>query len=400
MNAIANIFDPKHYRQVYKPLLEAETLPPWCYTSEEFYRREVDRIFRKTWNFVGRADEIPNPGDYMTLDICGEPIIVLRDKDGTLRAFANTCRHRGAKIVEGKGNCRGLSCPYHGWVYALNGDLIGTAGMEQTKAFDRSKYSLPALRVDSWAGFLFVNMGEGGPSLKQHLGDLPTELAPYRFEDYVTVGRQEWDLKCNWKIFLENAMEEYHTPIVHRKSIGAQSMTEIEGEGEWDALHMAAERTIAVLPEDKAHALPQNPHVTGRPASGTYFISIYPATFFACTQDVMWWLHQVPKGPGRCIVQHGAAFPRATVERPDFKEKLPYYLKRWNKSVPEDNWISEQQQAGLASSLSTPGRLSFHEPVVQYIGQWVLDRVMDKRKANGEARRAPARKAAKKAERR
>ena len=390
MTTVANMFDPAHYRGVYKPLLKAETMPPWCYTSEDFYRREVENIFRKTWNFVGRADETPNPGDYRALDVCGEPIIVLRDKGGEIRAFANTCRHRGAQIVEGKGNCRALSCPYHGWVYALNGDLIGSSGMEKTLDFDRAKYGLAKLRVDTWAGFVFVNFSQSGPSLQQHLGDLPAELASYRFGDYVTVSRHEWDLKCNWKIFLENAMEEYHTPVVHRQSIGAQVMEPVPGKGEWDALHMAAEGTIAVLPEDKHHALPHAPGIVGRPAKGTYFIAIYPATFFACTQDTVWWLHQVPRGAGRCIVQHGAAFPKSTVERPDFKEKLPYYIKRWHKSVPEDNWVSERQQAGLQSSLSAPGRLSWHEPVVQDIDKWVLDRVMDKKPKKASST-APAR---------
>lgn len=401
MTATVNMFDANHYRNVRKPLLEAETLPPWCYTSQEFYEREVERMFRKTWNFLGRADEIPNPGDYMTFELCGEPLIVLRDRDGSIRAYANTCRHRGAKMLEGKGNCRAISCPYHGWVYALNGDLIGTAGMEKTRVFDRARYGLAKVAVGIWDGFIFASLDPNAMPLKQFLGNLSEEMAPYNFKDYVCVRRKEYVLECNWKLYLENAMEEYHTPVVHRQSIGAQSMEDVVCTGEWRGLHMAAERTIAVLPEDAARAFPAPTNLTGRPARGTYFLAIYPQTFFACTQDTMWWLQQFPMGPARTKVVVGSCFPRATVARPDFAEKVKYYYKRWDKSLPEDNDISEKQQSGLRSSLSRPGRYSWHEPVVHDIAKWVLDHVLDgpgqkaapRRAAAGKAQRGGARKA-------
>src|SRR5438270_7709088 len=113
MLAETDLFDPRHYEGVRRPLLDAETLPAWCYTSPAFYRREVERIFRKVWNFLGAADQIPNPGDYFTVTFAGVPIIVLRDGAGQLRAFANSCRHRGSELLSGSGNCKLISCPYH-----------------------------------------------------------------------------------------------------------------------------------------------------------------------------------------------------------------------------------------------------------------------------------------------
>src|SRR5687767_6439820 len=107
------IFDPKLYSNVRLPVMEAETLPPWCYFSEAFYQREVARIFTKVWNFIGRADQIPKPGDYFTVEFVGNPIIVVRDAGGQLRAFANTCRHRGTVLVDGEGHCSTFACPYH-----------------------------------------------------------------------------------------------------------------------------------------------------------------------------------------------------------------------------------------------------------------------------------------------
>jgi len=138
MASVDDIFDPAHYANVRRPAMEAETLPPWCYTSQAFYDREVEAIFRKTWNFLGREDEIPDHGDYMTFDLFGEPVMVVRDKDGTVRAFANICRHRGTKLLDGRGNRRTISCPYHSWAYALNGDLIGASGMAKTVDFDKA----------------------------------------------------------------------------------------------------------------------------------------------------------------------------------------------------------------------------------------------------------------------
>jgi phenylpropionate dioxygenase-like ring-hydroxylating dioxygenase large terminal subunit len=372
-----NLFDPAHYRKVRQPLLEAETLPPWCYTSQEFFDREVARIFRKVWNFVGREDEIAHPGDYMTLDLVGEPVIVVRDKAGALHAFANICRHRGTRLLSGKGSCRVISCPYHAWAYSLDGALIATPGMEKTAGFERRQYGLLPLRLESWGGFMFVNFSPDGPSLLEYLGDLPARLASYNMSDMVCVRKREFDLACNWKIYIENAMEEYHTPTVHKQSIGKQSTTKEASAGAWDGLHMPAEQTIAVLAEDLKDAFPPIPTLEGKAASGTYFLVLYPGTFFAATQDCMWWLQQFPIGPTRTKVVMGSCFPRSTVARNDFADKVEKYYRRWDKSLPEDNAISEEQQRGIASSFSRAGRLSFHEPVVHDIAKWVLDRVLD-----------------------
>jgi choline monooxygenase len=378
MTALDTIFAPHHYRNVRRPVLEAETLPAWSYTSREFYDREVERIFRKEWNFVGRADEIPKRGDYKVFDLVGESVIVLRNRDDRLRAFANTCRHRGTRLLDGAGNCKSIACPYHAWVYALDGSLISSLGMEETNGFDPAAFGLIPMRLEEWAGFLFVNFSPEGGSLTDYLGDLPQRFAAYNFADMVCVRRKEYDLACNWKLYVENAMEDYHTPTVHRKSIGLQK-TDLEqgGRGAWDAIFMPAPQTIAVLPEDIDSAFPPIAGLSGKPAGGTFFTVIYPCTFFATTQDCMWWLQEFPLGPDRTKVSVGSCFPRVTVARPDFSEKVRTYYKRWDKSLPEDNAISERQQAGLATSFARPGRLSVHEPAVPRIANWVLDRVLD-----------------------
>ena len=178
MHAETDMFNPKLYSAVRKPLLDAETLPAWCYTSPAFYRREVERIFMKVWNFLGSADRIPNPGDYFTLNFVGVPVIILRDAKGKLRAFANTCRHRGSELLEGEGNCKLIVCPYHSWTYELDGALRGAPEMDQTHGFDRKDYGLIPIKLDTWGGFLFINFDPDAAPLQTYLGALPETIAP------------------------------------------------------------------------------------------------------------------------------------------------------------------------------------------------------------------------------
>src|ERR1700689_2443418 len=119
-----DMFNPALYESVRRPSTDAETLPPWCYTSEEFHRAEVKNLFMKVWNLLGRAERLPNPGDYFTVNYVGIPLLIVRGGDRKLRAFSNVCRHRGARLADGEGNCRAISCPYHGWTYGLDGALL------------------------------------------------------------------------------------------------------------------------------------------------------------------------------------------------------------------------------------------------------------------------------------
>ena len=371
----ANLFDSTHYEDVRRPLIEASTLPSWCYTSEAFYQREVEQIFLKQWNFAGRLDEIPDSGDYMSLDFCGESVIVIRGKDDVVRAFANVCRHRSARLLEGRGRCRTIVCPYHSWVYDLDGTLLRMKGMEQTAGFDPAENGLIPLQVESWAGFLFVSFANDVMPLQEHLGDMTEQYASYRFADMLCVRRRSYDLKCNWKLYIENAMEDYHTATVHKDSIGNQDCVPVSTKGQWAAIHLEAADTIAVLTEDNT-TLPHIEKLSGLAAKGTYFSVIYPGTFFATHQDCMWWLQLLPHAPDRTTVVIGSCFPRSSVAREDFAREVLKYYARWDKALPEDNAISERQQQGLNSRSSRPGRLSYYEPCVHAIANWVLDQTI------------------------
>ncbi len=247
MDTVQDIFDQTHYTKVGLPLAECESLPRWCFTSEAFFAREVERIFKRVWNLVGRIEEVAEPGDYMTVEVVGEPLIIMRDEGGSLHAFANACQHRGAQLLDGTGNCkRAILCPYHGWAFATDGRLIGAAGMERTSDFDMADWGLAEIRLEVWAGFMFVCFDQAAIDLMTYLGDITEQFASYRFEDMVLTKRWSYDLACNWKIYAENSTEDYHTATVHGGSIGKQVCDHVPSKGgHWSSLHMPSNKTVA-----------------------------------------------------------------------------------------------------------------------------------------------------------
>ena len=380
MNAITDIFDPTRYAGVRKPLLEAETLPPECYTDEAFYKREVETIFLKVWNFIGRADRVPNAGDYFAFEFVGVPVVVVRGRDGVVRAFANSCRHRGAKVMQGEGKCTVMSCPYHAWTYAIDdGRLIGAMEMDETAGFAKKDFGLVPLRLELWGGFMFLNFDPYAAPLSDWLGDLPEVLAAYKLEEMVTTRRVEYDLACNWKVYVENAMESYHVPTVHQQTLQKQKRDHnppIPTQGEYCGLFTRHTGSRALLPGAKGFPYIEN--LSGLANEGTYYVLINPSTMFGLTYDCMWWLELHPISAGRTKLIVGSCFPESTTQRDDFAELVQNYYDRWNKSIVEDNDISDIQQIGLSSPFVRPGRFSYMEPLVHTIDNWVLDRVLGK----------------------
>ena len=374
----ADLFDPALYAAVRRPLARAETLPAWCYTSPEFYRREVERLFLRGWLFAGREDEVATPGEYLCFDTPGGPALLLRGADGLLRAFANTCRHRGSRLLAGQGACRRVVCPYHSWVYDLDGSLERAQGMQASEGFDAVANGLLALRMEHWAGFVWVSYDDSAPPLADSLGDLPQKFAAHRFEDMVCTRRVHFDIAANWKLVLENAMETYHTGTVHRDTLGRQRSHHEPTVGDWIALWIEGERSIAVLAEENtAPTFDPIPGLAGRAAEGTYFTVLFPCLQFAVAQDCLWWLDVQPQAADRCRLTVGSCFPRATVARPDFEQLAAAYYRRWDAATPEDCEIAEVQQAGLGSALHRPGRFATEEFAVHAFDNWVIERVVD-----------------------
>ena len=192
------------------------TLPFAWYSDEEQLRRERSRIFARSWQYAGRAEQVAEPGSFLAADAGGVPILVTRDDAGELRAFLNVCRHRGAVLTEGCGTRATIQCHYHAWTYGLDGSLRAAPRSEREAGFEPAEWSLVPASAGIWGPFLFVNPDPGAAPLEEWLGDLPAILGrDVDLDGLVFHSRVEFGAHANWKIVVENFLECYHCPTAH-----------------------------------------------------------------------------------------------------------------------------------------------------------------------------------------
>ena len=204
----------------------AHTLASRFYTDPEILDVERARIFRRTWQLVGTLNQacgaldgakrtIADPESFFTAEVAGEPIVIVRDKQGTLRAFSNVCRHRAGPIALGSGCKSVLRCGYHGWTYTLDGRLIGTPDVDGVEFFDRSTMGMVPLRLGTWEQFIFVNFDRAAEPLGTYLGGIPEQARGFQFAGLQSGERRDYLIDCNWKVYVDNYLEGYHIPIAH-----------------------------------------------------------------------------------------------------------------------------------------------------------------------------------------
>ena len=203
----------------YEPtsLSRATTIPSTWYLDPVFLERERERIFHRSWQWIGRAEDVSRAGDYFAAEVLGEPIVVARDLDSELRGLSNVCRHRAALIAEGKGSGKLLQCPYHGWTYGLDGKLRRAPEMDRVEDFDVSDVCLPKVRVEEWGPLVFANLASSGPSFRETAPAIAEEVgrAGFPIERMRFRERREYVVEANWKIYVDNYLEGYHIPMIH-----------------------------------------------------------------------------------------------------------------------------------------------------------------------------------------
>jgi choline monooxygenase len=194
------------------------TLPATWYTDPAYYAREQERIFRRTWQYVGLTEQVANPGDFFTARAGDVPVIVARDQQGALRGHVNVCRHRGSQLVNAEqGNRATLQCGYHAWTYNLDGSLRTAPGIRDEPDFDKACFALVPVQVAAWGPFIFVNPDLAAPPLASVLGDLPAMVAAtgLRLDAIRRRVRRTFDIAANWKVVVDNYLECYHCPVAH-----------------------------------------------------------------------------------------------------------------------------------------------------------------------------------------
>lgn len=365
--------------RVRKPIETARTLPPACYTDEEIFARERETIFRKSWIGIGRSDRWRDSGDYATLDVAGVPVIVLRDDKGELRAYANTCRHRGAKLLAGQGNCRTIRCPYHAWTYTLDGRLLLAPRMDKTPNFDASQHGLVEVRLAVRDGFTFVCLDDQVVPLDEWLGDFSQVHEPWTLNYLVSTRRQEFEVACNWKAFLEVFNEYYHLPIVHPDSINDRYDLPDDADdvtGHYASQFGSTQGSSALLEHTQDHRLPLIKSLAGRNRHGTRYTWLYPNMTFAAGTEAVWVLEAYPVTPNQTQVSMTTCFPQDTIAVKDFDTHVNHYYERFDAAMAEDLPTLENQQEGLRSPLARQGRFSHLEPSVANFACWYAERVL------------------------
>lgn len=381
-----------------RPLTQATTLPPEAYTSEEFFAWEIENIFKAEWQCLAHRSQIPNAGDFLAIDLLGEPLMLIHGKDGVIRVLSRTCPHRGMDIMPpgfgrdglgnaeageaaGAGNTRLFLCPYHAWTFELDGRLKACPEMHLVEGFSRDDFALREFRTEIWNGFVFVNLDGRAAPLSGRLTELDTDFGQWDPTNLQLVIQREWDCPFNWKVLVENFMESYHHLGAHAKTL--QPM--MPARNTWNE----QERELCVrchLPfrDDVLNELHQREHTFGFPTIETLDASkkresglflVFPHFLMFTLPDRVVWYRVVPLAPGRMKLLTTMLVPRATFERPDFGKLLEPEVPLFFEFHLEDMEMCTAVQRGMYSLGAQRGRLSHLEMSVWLIQRYLAARI-------------------------
>ena len=349
----------------------ATTLPGRFYTSPEVFAREQERIFSRRWVCVGRASEIPGPGDYLRPRAAGESLIAVRGKDaGTdrrARAFYNVCRHRGTRIcTEERGHLAGgLTCPYHGWTYGLDGALLGAPLMGEVAWFDKADYPLHPAGLEEWEGFLFAHLDPRAPALAEALRPLDGRFAPWRLAELVTARRIDYDVRTNWKLIFQNFSECYHCPPVHpalAKISHYRSGANDLREGGLLGGYMLINEGTESLTTSGRRCAPPITEMTREELRRVYYYSLYPSLFLTIQSDFVMATRIEPVAVDRTRITAEFLFAPEAASRPGFDPSDGVEL--WDLTNRQDWRMCELAQDGISSRVYRPGLYSADESLL------------------------------------
>ncbi len=338
----------------------ARAMPPSVYTSEDFLKKELDGIFAKDWFCVGRATALAKSGDYVTLELAGEPIIVLRDAAGGLKAMSNVCRHRMSTLLEGRGNTKSIVCPYHAWTYNLDGSLRGAPAMKQNEGFCKSDYQLPEVRCQEWLGWVFITLNADAPDVSDQLAKVAELVGDYNMAGYTQTFFESHRWKTNWKVLAENFMESYHLPVCHAGTIGGLSkLNEMicpPGEDTFNYHTILKDESLKI-----AMAHPSNTRMEGDRRRTTFLLAIYPSLMITLTPGYFWYLTLHPDGVDHVKIGFGGGMSDDYADDSDAQTNFEQLKALLDDVNVEDKGCTEKVYKGLSSKGAKPGHLSHLE---------------------------------------
>lgn len=355
-------------------------LAAWTYLNPELYELEYEAFFLARWQFVGHVNQLVEPGDYLTVDLGRDNVVVIRNKDMTLRGFLNVCRHRGSRLLDGQGSCQGvIKCPYHGWTYTFDGRLLGVPREYDFPEIERDENGLHQVEVEEFHGLVFVRIRPGRHTVAEMFGDTARYLEMYDVANYVPCfpeSRQEW--QANWKVAWDNYLENYHIPVGHP---GLNRLLDVEQEGV--ELTSGVSYGVFTLKEKPSkvdierryqelfhHANERVPDaIKGKWVQfgihGNLGIDLYPEML-----DIF---QLIPMSPDTTVVR--ATFfghPNPTAEEQELR-RLNVEIN--NEVNDEDRELCERVQLGLQSTGYEPGPFSEEEQGLYNFHQMVRERI-------------------------
>ncbi|MGD9634475.1 MAG: aromatic ring-hydroxylating dioxygenase subunit alpha [Pirellulales bacterium] len=350
------------YEEILKPYDEASHMPGYMYWHPDVLRAEVDSLFMKEWLMVARREQIEEVGDYFSTRIVGESIIIARNKEGKLNAFYNRCAHRGVAMVDDCGHRNTFSCPYHAWSYDLEGRLIGAPHMREIKGFDPATVRLKSIALREWAGWVFVNFSETPPSFDDFIKDFAADFSFLQQDRLRLAETIDLTVECNWKFMVENLVDNYHTPIIHRNTIGRSVSTndrytgDRDGKGAFTGFY-----TAKTMTRDERTRFRTMPWLQDRGDSMGCSGHLVPNVHLFGRSDhvhvhVIWPIH-----PTKMRLLCYQLFPDEFFKEERFAEKVKDYTLYNTEVLFEDSAMIDSLQQATTSPNFVPGRLSQKE---------------------------------------
>ncbi|MCI4352277.1 MAG: aromatic ring-hydroxylating dioxygenase subunit alpha [Thermoplasmata archaeon] len=362
------------FRAVDRPGTQAATLPGWMFSDPALYAEEIRRLFHRTWTCIGREEEVAGAGGFLTVEVGGSGVLIVRDKEGVLRAFHNVCRHRGTRLVEESAGTGlpNIQCPYHAWTYDLTGQLRGAPHMAGVENFDKREYGLHPVALSTWRGFLWVNLDPNPGPLSEHLGALVERARPFPFERLRRAHRVVYEIQANWKLVLQNANECYHCPGVHPQLVKITPYTSGEEDihkgpifGGWMDMVPGAETLTANGKSDRT----KFPSLSPEDLRRVYYYVLFPANFFALSTDYVTLDWFQPLGPERTRLMFDLYVDR------DEPDPAVDAMEFWESTNRQDWHICELAHLGSKTVAYTQGRYSTEEDTVHAVDQYYLQRM-------------------------
>jgi Rieske 2Fe-2S family protein len=356
---------------------EAMTLPPKYYTDPDYFRLEMERVFFDIWLFAGRAEQIPESGSYFVVDLLDESVIVLRDGNDAVRAFHNTCRHRGTRLCKDERGrfAERIQCPYHAWTYDLQGGLAKAPHMDQTEGFSEADYPLVPVSVELWDGHIFINFAERPVPLSEHLAELPEKFRPWRMEELRLGRRIVYDLRANWKLVIQNYSECIHCPIIH--PVLNRHSHYLSGENEppqpaYLGGRMDLRDSAVTLTMDGTTRRSCLPGLGDENKRQVYYYAILPNLLLNLHPDYMLTFALWPRAHDRTVIVCDWHFHPDEMAKPDFDPSDA--VEFWDLTNRQDWEVSELAQRGIGSRGYRRGPYSHREELLHSLDQWIIER--------------------------